>query len=151
MMDFGQVRNIRLEGRVMENTEMVKEGFGEIVARVASAMEAAVKDYGPDAVELALLTYRISAVQELIWGGLMAATVVAIFILCRWVWVTSSEMHWSNRDLFRAATCGFGGLASVFLVIFAAGKLGSVTNWAAALGYPELLIATKALMAAGLM
>jgi len=122
--------------------------IGDIAARVAGAMEAAVKDYGPDAVDLALLAYQVQAVQSLVFGVMGVVALIAITVAYVKIWRISADHN--DPDFARV----FGAMAAIALGVCGlalASRLLSAVHWLAAFGYPELLIATKALQAAGLL
>jgi len=127
--------------------------IGDIAARVAGAMEAAVKDYGPDAVDLALMAYRVDAAQSMVAGigGVALAFVSVVGLSKLWAATQDEDGDFSEgKSLARV----FGSIAGVALGVVGIGgatNLFSVTGWLAVFGYPELLIATKALQAAGLL
>ena len=132
--------------------EITQETLSQIVGRVAGALEAAVKDYGPDAVDLALLAYRVDAIQSLVGAAVCLGFVAGIIFFYRWFWYAVSHLDaYDDRPMARAAVGAVSSLVSFFLGGIGVLGLIDAPKWVAAFGYPELLIATKALEAAGLM
>jgi hypothetical protein len=128
----------------------------EVVKQVAAAMSDAVKQYGPDAVDLAMLAYRVEAAQQLLHGVVfvaVAAGLVAAFLKF-WAW-SGSKMDGSYNDeglyIGRAVSAVVGGGVTAMSAASAAVRLFDVSAWLAALGHPELRVAMKALEAAGLL
>jgi hypothetical protein len=125
------------------------ETLTELTARVANAMEAAMIEYGPDAVNLALLAYQVEAIRYLGFGfiGLALALGVAAGYAKLWKISAAFESE-ADRDGSRFAC----GTIVFFIMLFPLSmieNLLSPAHWIAAFGSPELLIATKALQAAG--
>ncbi|MEY4863787.1 MAG: hypothetical protein RLZ51_1882 [Pseudomonadota bacterium] len=132
--------------------------IAEAVKQVGAALAEAAKEYGPDAVDLALMAYRVDAAQQLVLGTLMAALVLAVVkaYLLFWAWSgkqievvgpVNDEGYFVGRLAFGLAGAG----AVVLLSASAIYRLLDLSAWAASFGYPELRIAMKALQAAGLM
>ena len=136
-----------------------EQTISQIVAEVASALKDAAAEYGPQAADLALLAYRVDAIKSL-----MFIPIAAAMMWCLWrAWLLLYRVSegWVERrsygdDTFprSAARCAgvliFGG-AGVLTAATAVGRLIDIPLWMAAFGTPELLIATRALQAAGLM
>jgi hypothetical protein len=124
----------------MENN--TTETLTDLVSRVAVALEAAVVEHGPEAVDLVLTVYQIDAVKSLILGALLLLPFIWFRSCYRFVrsWeVETDGMTW---------VVGFG--LFIFLTPAAFGSaVFSPAHWIAAFGNPELLIATRALEAAG--
>lgn len=146
----------------MDN-DAVKATLGEALAEVTTALKGAVKEYGPDAVELALFAYRVDAVQYLLLGLVgVAVIVVALLGYAKW-WRTvgkwaapveqGGDRHFDTSDAMFARGFGSIPLLIVSTPAFFEGalRLVSAPHWVAAFGHPELLIATNALKAAGLL
>jgi hypothetical protein len=146
----------------MEN-EVVKATLGEALAEVTTALKGAVKEYGPDAVELALFAYRVDAVQFLLLGLIgVVAIVAALMGYAKW-WRTvgkwagpvdhGGDRHFDSEDAMWSRVFGCIPLLIVTIPAFFEGVLRfiSAPHWVAAFGHPELLIATNALKAAGLL
>jgi hypothetical protein len=136
--------------------DVTQATIGEVVKQVAGAMSDAVKQYGPDAVDLALVAYRVEAAQQLLHGAVSAAVVVALIVAYQKFWALSAaRMTGSyNDEPFIIGRVIFGVLAAIAATLAAAsaaGNLLDVSAWLAAFGYPELRIAMKALEAAGLL
>ena len=130
--------------------------IGEVVKQVAAAMSEAVKQYGPDAVDLALMAYRVDAAQQVLHGVAfaVAATAVIIAFVRFWAW-SGTKMDGSYNDEPYYIGRGLGGFfavaASTAFAAAALARLLDVSAWLATFGYPELRIAIRALEAAGLM
>jgi hypothetical protein len=141
----------------MENekiVEAVSDKMDGAVAEIASALKQAVSEYGPDAVDLALVAFRVEAASHLL-GGLIAAVVaVVIWKVMVKVWAMTQK-GWDEGlegpAMIRCFGTGLGSVVLVFSVIAAVARLSSISAWIAVFGYPELRIAIKALEAAGLM
>ena len=134
-----------------DTTEVAQQTIGDIVANVSNALTDAVKQYGPDAVDLAMLAYRVDAVQTLAIGFLcLAAIAISIKLYLRF-WKISEEFDRWDKGPARAVIGVLLGFMSLFLGVFTISCLLNAPIWLAAFGRPEVLIATKALKAAGLM
>lgn len=122
----------------------------QIIARVALSLEDAVREHGTEAVDLALLAYRVDAAGSVIAGlfGLLLVTLtLPIMAYCR---KAERQLEPRNKG-FAVATgsvCSFVLLVVGFLI---AVENLSLVNILAALGSPELLIATRTLEAGGLL
>lgn len=136
-------------------TTVATDSAGQIVAEVAAALKDAVKEYGPDAVDLALMAYRVDAIQTIANGMILTAVgaafaVVALFFGRKF----KAEMEkdgYETYEVFYGFAGGGALLGSVPFFVEGPSRLVVVYNWIAAFGYPELMIATKALQAAGLL
>ena len=131
-----------------------------IVAEVASALKDAAAEYGPQAADLALMTYRVDAISSLLFIPASAAIVYGSWrawgclkaVSAGWVrtnhgWEEDSDGRGIARTLGAVALVGVSFLVSCVAV----SRAMDIPLWMAALGNPELLIATRALQAAGLM
>ena len=138
----------------MNTDTIIQNTFGQVMTNAAQAMSDAVKQYGPDAVELGLVVYRISALQEIVMGlGLLIICVgllVWFRFLIKWQKEASLTASCADFPVYGAAAVFvfMGGVGCFFSMV---GFLSNVYNWAALFGYPEVLITYKALVAAGLM
>ena len=136
-----------------------------VMSNVASALADAVEEYGPQAVELGLAVYRIDAAQSLLNGFLMTLIAIsAIIAACR-LWKLFSWRHQNDSygghhkkgDLtegagtFRAFTLAIAGILCGIFGIPGLSSLSYIPAWMAVFGYPEVYMATKALVGAGLM
>ena len=138
----------------MDSNTIIQNTFGQVMTNAAQAMSDAVKQYGPDAVELGLVVYRISALQEIVigLGLLILGTGLLIWgrFFVKWQLVVNQTS--GDRDF---PAHGFAAffilLAGTISTLGSFGNLFNVYNWAALFGYPEVLITYKALVAAGLM
>ena len=141
---------------MMDETDQT---ISQIVAEVAAAMRDAAVDYGPEAADLALLAYQVDAIKALllipvasasIWG-LWKAWGVLLRVSEGWVVPHSYGDDTFGRTIARV----FGGVAAggvaLMLAIGGVNRLIDIPLWLAAFGNPELLIATRALQAAGLL
>ncbi len=131
-----------------ETTEAIGT-ITDVVARVAVAMEQAAIEHGAGAVDLALLAYQVEAIRGLMVGGLLVAPAVASVMVFRMVWRVTNDM--CDEDPIRWLFSIVYGTLSMFLGLLGLVDLISPVRWMAALGSPELMIATKALKAGGLM
>jgi len=147
----------------MNTDTIIQNTFGQVMTNAAQAMSDAVKQYGPDAVELGLVVYRISALQEIVIGfllligaivfGLAAKSLVKkgkayskeVVSSCRY----NGDKHGDPFVFYTPA--GFTLFGGGVLLWWGLSFLSNMYNWAALLGYPEVLITYKALVAAGLM
>jgi succinate-acetate transporter protein len=65
----------------MNTDTIIQNTFGQVMTNAAQAMADAAKQYGPDAVELGLIVYRISALQEIVVGLLLLfGAIVLVFV-----------------------------------------------------------------------
>ena len=136
-----------------------EQTISQIVAEVAAAMKDAAAEYGPQAADLALWAYQVNAIQRLLTGVLLLAVLLGIYLAWRWLWNASAawvkEHSWGEdtetRDMSRFLGTGLALIAGSLVAAGALTRLFDVAVWLAALGRPELLIATRALQAAGLM
>jgi len=134
------------------NTEaLVDKSLSSVLATVTQSLVDATKEYGPDAVELGLFVYRMEATQKLILASVIS--VVLIIFLKIWIKWAKSCKDWSDPN--QGFPRGFAGvvltLITVPLVVEVILDLFNPFYWVAAFGYPEVLVAYKALEAAGLM
>ena len=134
-----------------EVTKLADMSVDAIVAQVAQGLHDAAVTYGPDAVALALTAYRVDALQQIASGGVMLLFVAAIILGYRWLWKASKD--WDEETLLGArGACGIiGGFVAIGLLIAAIYRFLDFPVWIAAFGHPELLIAIRALHAAGLL
>ena len=132
----------------MDPTEQT---VAQIVAEVAGAMKEAAAEYGPQAADLALLAYRVDAIQKLIGAGLMAGAVYGLWRGWKWLFMASVAWDEESRDIARWAAGTMAACVAGVLALNTVLILSSIPTWLAAFGNPELLIATRALRAAGLM
>lgn len=134
--------------------EAVSDQMDTAMVEIAEALKGAVDQYGADAVDLALMAFRVEAAHSLMLGVMQLIAVLVIWKLLRWLWDVTQE-GWERADegagIMRAGGGFFGG--GLGLILLAAGilRVTSLSAWAAVFGYPELRIAIKALEAAGLM
>lgn len=136
--------------------EVTQATIGEVVKQVAAAMSDAVKQYGPDAVDLALVAYRVEAAQQLLHGVTFAVVAAVSIVAYLKFWTFSgSKLDGSYNDEPFIIGRILSGIAAAIVVAMAvasaAARLLDVSAWLAAFGYPELRIAMKALEAAGLL
>lgn len=123
----------------------------EILKTVSQSISDAVKTYGPDAVDLALMAYRVSAIQTLIAGFAFIVALIITGIAYKKLWYAISDFYDEDRAPIRFLSGLVAFSLSGCFIVAAFSNLISVPVWLAAFGYPEMLIATKALIAAGLM
>lgn len=123
----------------------------EILKTVSHSISDAVKTYGPDAVDLALVAYQVSAIQTLIVGFAFVVALIVTAIAYKKLWYAVADLNEEDRGIILLTSGFFVIFLSGWFVIAAFLNLTSVPIWLAAFGYPEVLIATKALIAAGLL
>jgi len=127
---------------------MEKQFIETAAKEVAMALKDAAAEYGPQALDMLTLVYRMSALQSIIVGIVFAITSLAIF---RVAFKVKALLAQHNGDGAEYVPFAIGcGLAGIFAVT-AIAHIVDIYNWAAIFGYPEVLIAYKALVAAGLM
>ena len=134
--------------------------IAEIVAQVAAAMKDAAAEYGPQAADLALLAYRVDAIKSLLLIPVAGGILYGAWRGWKWLWRASAD--WCDppgkayrdtfpRDIARILSSIGGGVGGFFLAAITIDRVIDLPLWMAAFGAPELLIATRALEAAGLM
>lgn len=134
--------------------EAVADKMDGAVADIAEALKGAVDRYGADAVELALMAFRIEAAHHLLLGVLQLVVVFIMWKLGRWMWAATQEGWDAGEDgpaMARVVGGIVGGIVGGLMFVAGALRLLSISAWVAVFGYPELRIAIKALEAAGLM
>lgn len=130
--------------------EAVSDQMDTAMVEIAEVLKGAVDRYGADAVDLALMAFRIEAAHHLLLGVLQLVVVFIMWKLGRWMWAVTQEGGENAeilRDFGTIACAVFGGL----MLVAGALRLLSISAWVAVFGYPELRITIKALEAAGLM
>ena len=134
--------------------EAVSDQMDTAMVEIAEALKGAVDRYGADAVDLALMAFRIEAAHHLLLGVLQLVVVFIMWKLGRWMWAATQE-GWDEGDdgpaMARAVVVTVGGIVGGLMLAAGALRLLSISAWVAVFGYPELRIAIKALEAAGLM
>lgn len=131
-----------------------------IVAEVAAALKDAAAEYGPQAADLALLAYRVDAIKGLLLVPVAGAAIYGIWRGWRWLWKISEA--WVDnpgtpredtgaRVIARTVGTIVGGIGAFVFALVGLSRLLDIPLWIAAFGKPELLIATRALEAAGLL
>jgi len=134
--------------------EAVSDQMDTAMVEIAEALKGAVDRYGADAVELALMAFRIEAAHHLLMGVLQLVVVFLMWKLGRWMWTATQEGWDAGEDgpaIARAIGVIFGGFVSGLMLTAGVLRLTSISAWVVVFGYPELRIAIKALEAAGLM
>ena len=128
--------------------EAVSDKMDVAMVEIAEALKGAVDQYGADAVDLALLAFRVML------GVMQLVAALVVWKLLRWLWAFTQE-GWDEADDGAQMARAFGTVAGVMFggLMLAAGilRVTSISAWVAVFGYPELRIAIKALEAAGLM
>ncbi len=136
-------------------TETTQQTVQDMVKIVADAIDKAVATYGPQAVDLAMMVYRVEAIQQLVNAGVY----VSISVLIAWIWLVPF------RKMVIKDLEGVDGEKPFWPIMTASGILAAfislpmfskhiqdliyIPYWIAAFGSPELFMATKALSAAG--
>jgi len=134
--------------------EAVSDKMDVAMIEIAEALKGAVDQYGADAVDLALLAFRVEAAHHLMLGVMQLVAALIVWKLWRLLWAATQD-GWDAADdgskiaraLGTVAGMMFGGLMLAGGVL----RVTSISAWVAVFGYPELRIAIKALQAAGLM
>jgi hypothetical protein len=135
----------------MEPDKIATETITQVVAEVATALRDAAVEYGPEAADLALLAFRIDAIRTLVEGGAWVVILIVAWRLWMAFFVKSEDWDDDTKYPTRIIIGIVGGFAGTFIGAFAINTLINIPLWVAAFGAPELLIATRALEAAGLM
>jgi hypothetical protein len=135
----------------MEPDKIAETTITQVVAEVAQALKNAAVEYGPEAADLALLAFRVDAIKTLTEIPVILGICVALWKGWRWFWVKSEEWDDGDRFLTRCIAFIAGAVAFVSFGVEAIDRIIDIPVWVAAFGSPELLIATRALEAAGLM
>ena len=134
--------------------DAVSDKMDVAMVEIASALKQAVSEYGADAVDLALMAFRIEAAHHLLLGVLQLVVVFIMWKLGRWMWTATQEGWDACEDgpsMARAAGSIVGGIFGGIMLAAGILRVTSISAWIAVFGYPELRIAIKALEAAGLM
>lgn len=134
--------------------EAVSDQMDTAMVEIAEALKGAVDRYGADAVDLALMAFRIEAAHHLLLGVMQLVVVFIVWKLGRLIWAATQEGWDANEDgpaMARAVIVIVGGIVGGLIFVAGALRLLSISAWVAVFGYPELRIAIKALEAAGLM
>ncbi len=134
--------------------EAVSDKMDTAMVEIAEALKGAVDRYGADAVDLALMAFRIEAAHHLLLGVLQLVVVFIVWRLGRCMWAATQEGWDAGEDgstMARAVIVTVGGIVGGLMFAAGALRLLSISAWVAVFGYPELRIAIKALEAAGLM
>lgn len=136
----------------MTDEELSLDGvLAEAVTKVTAALELAATEHGQAGVDLALLAYRVDAIQGLALGAMWLLSAAGCGLLIYAIWRLTEA--WLEEDRVPARVIAgmvVGVGAGIFLVVGMIDLL-RIPHWMAAFGYPEVLIATRALQAAGLM
>lgn len=129
----------------MENQTLMS-----VIEQTAIALKEAVKQYGPDAVDLALKVYQVGAIKDLFVG--LFFVVIFVVVMYQWPKIIRFEKEKAG-EACGVATLGMVVVSSFLAFIVMKACLDFLFNpflWMAAFGRPEVLIAKKALEAAGL-
>ena len=132
--------------------EAIQQGASEIIKVVANALENAITTYGPQAVDLAMMVYRIEAAQNLLYGAMIVALFgLGQFLFIKKWWPMTERQRKTHLEeafwlpyIFGTGFTGLGALWGLYEVV-------QVKYWLAVFGYPEVYMAIKALSAGGLM
>jgi uncharacterized membrane protein YidH (DUF202 family) len=122
-------------------------------------MKGAISTYGPDAVHVVMLSFRVEAGQQILGGIFLIGLLICLIALGKKSWNYFSEMEEKSRTKSEEEGAQFMKWASsvvftiigIFCLVSAYGAVSDLSAWMAVFGWPELRIATKALHAAGLM
>lgn len=135
-----------------EETQQSIETITGIAERVAEAMEAAAVEYGEASIDLALLAYQVDAVKSLIIGLIFAIPILFCVRAFKWLWAFSDGFEdITDRQMLRTFFSVAYVLVSIIALVGVVDHLLNPVMWLAAFGKPELMIATKALQASGLL
>lgn len=122
--------------------------FTESVREISDAVKGLASEHGSDVIDLSLLAIRVEATQS-IFVGFLSMTLLFFFLYKTVPWVIRV---YDECDMIPAL---FGWSVALFVLTLITVKKGlgiiSIPNWAAALGYPEVLIATNILKSAGVL
>ncbi len=134
-------------------TEQSIETITSIAARVAEALEAAAVEHGEAAMDLALMAYQVQAIKTIVIGLALIAPALLTKKFISWLFrLTPDYEEEGHQFVFRVlGSIAYCGPSLIMFIIGIYGYLISPVTWIAALGNPELFIATKALQAAGLL
>lgn len=134
--------------------EAVSDKMDVAMVEIAEALKGAVDQYGADAVDLALLAFRVEAAHHLMLGVMQLVAAFIVWKLWRLMWAATQD-GWDDDDDGSQIARALGTVAGMMFggLMLAAGvlRVTSISAWVAVFGYPELRIAIKALQAAGLM
>lgn len=132
---------------------ILTDQLGTALSEITDTLKSAVTEYGPDAVDLALMAFRVEAIQQLVGGLFLMLPVIICVANIKTVWNKTSGGGWSSEDrgFMRGGYLVLGSIISMFTALPGLNYLTDISAWAAAIGYPELRIAMKSLEAAGLM
>lgn len=143
--------------------DQVSITISEMLAKAAIALQSVVQQYGPDAINLGLVVYRIEGLKIVAVGLLLVLFFIIVsslffkhrHFLFEKVCVQKESSYSSARYEYpnqTQATIATTILAfSFFISLQGLVNLFNFYAWAAALGYPEVLIAYKTLVSSGLM
>ncbi len=138
--------------RESKMTETTQQTVQDMVKIVASAIDKAVSTYGPQAVDLAMMVYQVEAIKQLV----NSAMYVSISLLILWIWlVPVRKIVFAKCQDYEYAVAGmaiYGMPAATAFIFMFFGNIQDliyIPYWMAAFGNPEILMATKALTAAG--
>lgn len=130
--------------------ETVKTTITDIVAQTAIALQEAVEEYGPAAVELGLFVFQVDAIYTLILCTLPFLIMSSLFWLIPWAKKVDKTIGYDDSP-YHVFVLGLVGTVSFISVALSIDDLFNPFIWLAAFGSPEAMIAKNALKAAGLM
>lgn len=135
---------------------MEATSFVDIFNIAATSVKEAVDKYGEQTVDLGLMVYRLSALQSILLGlfGLVFLITLLIpmfrgFPKIR-AWIAAGERYSDREAIWVLVVIGYV-VALPFSLLLILKGLFDIYAWAAVFGYPEVLIAAKALASAGLL
>lgn len=130
----------------MSDTTIVSDKGLDLIQQYADKISSIVKEYGPQVTQLALDIGRISAIQDLVYGGLGVAILLGIAVNSIFVFKCIKNdpgLHSLFNHLYV--------VISVFVsILFAIGggyliyKLLDIFSWVG-IFHPEIYLAAKAL------
>lgn len=126
--------------------------FNEIMVRATVALESAIKDYGPDAVDLALAVYKVEGIKGTAVASIAFLFAIGIIYLTVIFLKFCIKLFKGGDEEAAVLSALFGSCILALAVVICLGIcVSKAYHIAAAFGYPEILIVYKALSAAGLM
>ncbi len=140
------------------------DAIDSAVERLMDALERIATEHGSEAVDLAMMAYQVHAIRILLYHGVMLTGGLALLAVAYLFARRCNRLGWFEEGCTRGPpedrtppTIGESLAAAVFalsgaVVVFKGVlNLTGLATWLAALGSPEILVATNVLKSAGLM
>jgi hypothetical protein len=129
------------------------------LADITTAMKGAISTYGPDAVHVVMLSFRVEAGQQLLGGIFLIGLLICLIAFGKKSWIYFSKMEKESEtssdeegaQFMKLASSVFTSILGIVCLVSAYQAISDLSAWMAVFGWHELRIATKALHAAGLM